>query len=370
MSRALNFGAGPGTLPEPALEAARDELLDLAGSGMSVLEHSHRGKEYGAVHEEATALLRELAAIPESHAIVFLQGGASQQFAQVPLNLLGPGKVGAYVVNGAWGEKAVEEAKGTIGLTGGSVAVAASTGEGGKPKRYVRVPKPDDVVVPEGAAYLHVTSNETIHGVQFHALPAANVPVIADMSSDFLWRPTDLSKVALAYAGAQKNVGPSGLVVAVIAKELVEAGRRDIPKIFQYRTAVENDSLYNTPPTFSVYLVRNVLRWVKELGGLPEIERRNREKAALLYGAIDARPDFYACPVEPASRSVMNVVFRLRDEALEERFASEAKKRHRVVGVKGHRSVGGIRVSLYNAVPVDWVRTLVGFMDEFAREHG
>ncbi len=370
----MNFNAGPAALPLPALERARDELLDFAKSGMSVMEHSHRGKQYEAVHDEAMALLRELARIPDTHEILFVQGGASQLFAQVPMNLVAPGKSADYVVSGAWGEKALSEGKQTAALLGGAVRVAASSGEGeGKEKRYTRVPLRTEVKVDPAAAYLHVTSNETIHGLEYEVDPArpfpdpGKVPMIADMSSDLLWRPLDFSRFGLVYAGAQKNIGPSGIVVVVVSKALVEAGRKDIPKIFQFRTVAENKSLYNTPPTFAIYLVRNVLLWLKELGGLPAMEARNRRKAERLYAAIDRNGSFYRCPVEKQSRSVMNVVFRLPTEADEERFVSEAKARG-MVGLKGHRSVGGIRASIYNAVEPAWVDALASFMDEFAKK--
>jgi phosphoserine aminotransferase len=372
MSRKINFNAGPAALPLPALERARDELLDLAGSGMSVMEHSHRGKEYEAVHDEALALLRELLAVPATHEILFLQGGASTLFAQIPMNLMEKGKAAQHLVTGAWGEKAVGEAKVVAGLLGASVAVQ-STGTGdGKEKSYVRVPAPAEVKVDGGASYLHLTSNETIHGVEFNVEPSrafpstGAVPLVADMSSDFLWRPIDVARFGLIYAGAQKNIGPSGVVVVIVSRELVEKGRKDIPKIFQFRTHAENKSLYNTPPTFGVYMVRNVLAWLKGRGGLAAIEAENRRKAQRLYGAIDAQSQFYRSPVERESRSVMNVVFRLPTEALEEQFVAEAKKRG-MIGLKGHRSVGGIRVSIYNAAPYEWVETLASFMEAFAR---
>ncbi len=372
MARTINFNAGPAALPLPALERAREELLDLGGSGMSVMEHSHRGKEYEAVHDEALSLLRELLAVPDSHEILFLQGGASMLFAQIPMNLVEKGKAAQYLVTGAWGEKAVGEAKVVAALLGGSVA-AQTTGTGdGKEKSYVRVPSPAEVKVDPGASYLHLTSNETIHGIEFNveasrAYPdTGGVPLVADMSSDFLWRPIDVSRFGLVYAGAQKNIGPSGIVVAIVAKALLERGRKDVPKILQFRTHAENRSLYNTPPTFGVYMVRNVLAWLKGLGGLAAMEAQNRRKAARLYGVIDANPAFYRSPVERESRSVMNVVFRLPSEALEEQFVAEARK-HRMVGLKGHRSVGGIRVSTYNAVPFEWVDALAGFMEAFAR---
>ncbi len=373
MARTINFNAGPAALPLPALERARDELLDFAGSGMSVMEHSHRGKEYEAVHDEAMALLRELLAIPATHEVLFLQGGASTLFAQVPMNLLEKGQAAHYVTTGSWGEKAIGEARIVAALLGAQVT-ATSTGTGeGKEKSYVRATRPGEVKVDPAAAYVHLTSNETIHGVEYGVDPArpfpdtGNVPLVADMSSDFLWRKVDVSRFGLVYAGAQKNIGPSGVVVVVARKDLVERGRKDIPKIFQLRTHAENKSLYNTPPTFGVYMMRNVLAWLKAQGGLDAVERVNRRKAARLYGVIDQNAAFYRCPVEKESRSVMNVVFRLPAAADEERFVAEAKKRH-MVGLKGHRSVGGIRVSAYNAVSPEWVEELAGFMEDFARK--
>ncbi len=373
MPRAMNFNAGPAALPLAALERAKAELTDLAGSGMSVMEHSHRGKEYEKVHDEAMALLRELLGLPDSHEVLFLQGGASQLFALVPMNLLGKGATADYVVTGAWGEKALAEARTVAALLGGEVKVACSTGAGeGKDKTYVRVPKPAEVKPTPGAAYLHFTSNETIHGVEFEVDPArpfppsGGAPLVADMSSDFLWRRFDVSRFGLVYAGAQKNIGPSGIVVAVVSKDLVARGRKDIPKIFQLRTHADNRSLYNTPPTFGVYMVRNVLAWIKEQGGLAAIEARNRAKAAKLYAAIDANAAFYRAPVEKESRSVMNVVFRLATPEKEEAFVAEAKKRG-MVGLKGHRSVGGIRVSTYNAVEPAWIDALCELMQELAK---
>jgi phosphoserine aminotransferase len=337
------------------------------------MEHSHRGKEYEKVHDEAIALLRELLAVPDSHEVLFLQGGASQLFAQLPMNLLEPGGVADYVVTGAWGEKAVSEARTVAKLLGGEVKLACSTGTGdGKEKSYVRAPLPSEVSPTPRAAYLHFTSNETIHGVEYEVdakrpfPPSGGAPLVADMSSDFLWRRFDVSRFGLVYAGAQKNIGPSGVVVVVVSKDLVARGRKDIPKIFQLRTAAENKSLYNTPPTFGIYMVRNVLAWLKEQGGLAAMEERNRRKAARLYGAIDANAAFYRCPVERESRSVMNVVFRLPSEQQEEAFVAEAKKRG-MVGLKGHRSVGGIRVSTYNAVEPAWVDALCELMQEFAK---
>jgi phosphoserine aminotransferase len=373
MARLMNFNAGPATLPLPALERAREELLDLGGSGMSVLEHSHRGKEYEAVHGEAIALLRQLAGVPESMHVLFLQGGASMQFAQVPMNLLHPGEGALYAVSGAWGEKALAECKTTAALLGAKAPQAISTGEGaGKEKSYTRGFEGD--LGGAGCAYVHYTTNETIHGVQCGAAPGAKqptaqAPLVADLSSDFLSKPLDTGAFGLVYAGAQKNVGPSGVLVMLVQKALVERGRKDIPKIFQLRTAAENDSLYNTPPTFGIYLMRNTLAWLRDQGGLPAVEKVNEAKAAAVYGAIDQSAGFYRCPVQPAFRSRMNVVFRLGSEALEEEFV-QAARRAGMVGLKGHRSVGGIRASLYNAVPLAWAEALAAFMREFARTRG
>jgi phosphoserine aminotransferase len=366
MTRVINFNPGPAALPLPALERAKNELLDFAGTGMSVMEHSHRGKEYEAVHNEAIHLLRELLGVPSDYDVLFLQGGASMQFAQVPMNFLSPNATADYVVTGVWGEKAVSEAK-----TIGRVHVAASTGTGdGKEKTYARVPQASELVPSPSPAYTHFTSNETIHGVQYFSFPDfGEAPLVCDMSSDFLWRKIDVTSFDLIYAGAQKNIGPSGVTVIVVKKDFVAAGKKDIPKVFQYRTHAENNSLYNTPPTFGIYLVRNVLAWAKDEGGLDAIEKANREKGAILYGAIDASPGFFRCPVAKDSRSVMNVVFRLPSEALEEKFVGEAKKAG-MVGLKGHRSVGGIRVSTYNAVSVAWVRTLGDFMKDFVKKNG
>jgi phosphoserine aminotransferase len=361
--RAINFNAGPAGLPLPALERARDELLDFQGSGMSIMEHSHRGKEYEAVHDEAIALLTRLLGIPDSHQVLFLQGGASHQFAMVPMNFLPKGGSADYIVTGTWGEKALDEAK-----LVGTPRVAATTI--GPDKRYTRIPRQAELELDSKAAYVHITSNNTIFGTQWHAWPEVGaVPLVADMSSDFLWRPTDVSRFALIYAGAQKNLGPSGVTVVLARKDLMARGRKDIPKILRYTTFAENNSLYNTPPTFGIYLTRNVLAWIEQQGGLVAMERRNNEKAELLYGALDRMSGFYRAPVEKAARSTMNIVFRLPTEELDDRFVAEAKKQ-RMVGLKGHRSAGGIRVSAYNAVSPENIRTLVSFMESFAKANG
>ncbi|WP_257458188.1 3-phosphoserine/phosphohydroxythreonine transaminase [Archangium lipolyticum] len=361
--RVINFNPGPAGLPLPALERARDELLDFQGSGMSIMEHSHRGKEYDAVHTETLSLLTELLGIPDTHQVLFLTGGASQQFAQVPMNFLPPGASADYLITGGWSEKAYEEAK-----LVGQARIAATTVL--PDKRYVRVPRSDEVKVDPKAAYVHMTSNNTLFGTQWHTWPeVGDVPLVADMSSDFMWKPTDVSRFAFIYAGAQKNLGPSGVLIAVARKDFIARGRKDIPKIFRYSTHAENNSLYNTPPTLAIYLCRNVLAWVKQVGGLAQLEKWNREKGELLYGALDKHAGFYQAPVERDSRSYMNVVFRLPSEALDDKFVAEAKKAG-MVGLKGHRITGGIRVSTYNAVTVDNVKTLVSFMEEFIRKNG
>jgi len=361
--RAINFNAGPAGLPLPALERARDEFVDFKGSGMSILEHSHRGKEYEGVHDEAIALLTRLLGIPDSHQVLFLQGGASLQFAMVPMNFLTRDGSADYILTGTWSEKALDEAK-----VLGTPRVAATTI--GADKRYTRIPKQAELQLDSKAAYVHITSNNTIFGTQWHAWPeVGSVPMVADMSSDFLWRPTDVSRFGLIYAGAQKNLGPSGVTVVIIRKDFMAKGRKDIPKILRYSTFAENNSLYNTPPTFAIYLMRNVLAWIEEQGGLTGMERRNTEKAEILYGALDRMSGFYRAPVEKSARSTMNVVFRLPTEDLDDRFVAEAKKQ-RMVGLKGHRSAGGIRVSAYNAVSPGDIGTLVTFMESFAKANG
>jgi phosphoserine aminotransferase len=371
MSRALNFNAGPASLPAAALERARAELLDFEGSGMSVMEHSHRGKVYEKVHHEAIDLVSKHLGLSKDWEVLFLQGGASTAFAQLALNFLEQGKTADYVVTVAWGEKAVSEARACASLGAGEVHVAATTQ---KDKGYVRVARQDELALTKGAAYLHCTSNETIHGVEYALdpstpFPKADAPVFVDMSSDILGRRFDPSQFDLIYGGAQKNIGPSGVTIVCLKKDLVAAGRKDLPAIFQYRTHAENQSLFNTPPTFGIYLVRNTLHWLEAEGGVPAIEARNMKKAALIYDVIDGSGGFYRCPVEKASRSIMNVVWRLPTPALEDAFVKGAEA-ERMIGLKGHRSVGGIRASLYNAVELGWVEALASFMTDFAKKNG
>ena len=374
MSRALNFNAGPASLPLAALERARDELLDFEGSGMSIMEHSHRGKVYEKVHHEALGLVSKHLGLSPDWDVLFLQGGASMAFAQLAMNFLEKGRTADYIVTGAWGEKAVSEARACASLGAGEVHVAASTE---KDKGYARVPRQDELELTRGAAYLHCTSNETIHGVEYALDPstpfpgraAADVPLFVDMSSDILGRSVDAAQFDLIYGGAQKNIGPSGVTIVCLKKELVARGRKDLPAIFQYRTHAENQSLFNTPATFGIYLVRNTLMWLESEGGVPAIEARNRKKAGLVYDAIESSGGFYRCPVDKESRSIMNVVWRLPTPELEDAFVKETAALQ-MIGLKGHRSVGGIRASLYNAVELGWVETLASFMKDFAKKKG
>jgi len=369
----MNFNAGPAALPLAALERAREELLDFEASGMSIMEHSHRGKVYEKVHNEATALLAEMLGTPlDTWDVLFVQGGASMAFAQIPMNFLGPNMTADFVVTGAWGEKAVAEARTMKAVGGGEPHIAASTK--GDDKSFVRLPKREELKLTPGAAYVHVTSNETIHGVEWALgpetpFPKVDAPMVVDMSSDILGRRIDASQFDVIYAGAQKNIGPSGVTIVALKKEMTARGRKDIPTILQYRTAAENQSLYNTPPTFGIYLVRNVLSWVKAEGGVAAMEARNRKKAKAIYDAIDASGGFYRCPVEPSCRSIMNVVWRLPTPELEEAFVKEASA-ERMIGLKGHRAVGGIRASIYNAAELSWCEALASFMKDFAKRRG
>ncbi|HTJ83399.1 MAG TPA: 3-phosphoserine/phosphohydroxythreonine transaminase [Polyangiaceae bacterium] len=358
MTRVINFNAGPAGLPLPALERAQREMIDFEGTGMSILEHSHRGKAYEAVHDEAISLLRELLAIPDTYDVLFVQGGASQQFAVVPMNLLPAGKSADYVITGGWSEKALEEAQRL-----GTARAAANTKADGV---FRRIPTQGELELDPAAAYVHVTSNNTLFGTQWATFPEVSTPLVCDMSSDILGRRIDVSKFALIYAGAQKNIGPSGVTVVIVKKDVVASARKDIPVIFRYETAAKNKSLYNTPPTFGIYLMRNVLAYWKEQGGLAAVEARNAKKAKTLYDALDASSDYYVAPVEKGSRSAMNVVFRLPSEELDKKFVKTAELAG-MVGLAGHRSTGGIRASLYNAVSVEDVERLVELMERFRK---
>ncbi len=357
MNRAYNFNAGPSALPFPVLQRAQAELLNFQNTGMSVMELSHRSKEYDAVHNKAKQLLRKLMNIPETHDILFLQGGASLQFSMVPMNLLSNNQVGNYVLTGAWSEKALKEAK-KVGQT----HVAASS----KEANYTYIPSLDQIQLSEHAAYLHITSNNTIFGTQWHAFPDLPIDLIADMSSDILSREINVEQFALIYAGAQKNLGPSGVTVVIIRNDLLEHIPENLPTMLDYRTYTSSNSLYNTPPTFAIYILSLVLEWVEEQGGVKVIEKRNKEKADVLYEAIDGSDGFYSPHAEKESRSLMNVTFTLPNEEVTKKFLVEAKEQG-FVGLAGHRSVGGCRASIYNAVPYEACEALAKFMKEFKK---
>lgn len=364
--RVINFYAGPAGLPLPALERAQKELVNFAGTGMSVMEISHRAKEYDAVHEEALALTRELMGIPSNYKVLFLQGGAHLAFGMIPLNLLRGGRKADYIVTGNWAEKAYKEAK----LVGGeeNVRIAGST----KECKFSRLPKPSEINIHPDSVFVHLTSNNTVEGTQWHNFPeTGGIPYVADMSSDIMWRPFDVSPFGLIYAGAQKNLGPSGVTVVIIREDMLEQCKaQDLPSYLRFKIHAEKNSLYNTPPTFGIYLLRNVLAYNKSIGGLKAIEANNRKKGELLYGCIDQHADFYKPFVtEKADRSLMNVNFFLPTEELTASFVSEAKKNN-MVGLKGYRDIGGIRASTYNAVTVDNVKTLVDFMEHFVKKNG
>ncbi len=358
--RVYNFSAGPAMLPLAVLEEARAELSDWQGSGMSVMEVSHRGAAFVACARAAEADLRELLAVPANYRVLFLQGGATLQFAAIPLNLTAPGARVDYVNTGAWSTKAIAEAGRYC-----SVNVAADARDSG----YFDVPPQASWRRDPGAAYLHYTPNETIGGVEFPFVPDSGaVPLVADMSSTLLSRPVEVSRFGLIYAGAQKNIGPSGLTVVIVREDLLGRARADLPPVLSYQSQAAEGSMLNTPPTFAWYLAGLVFRWLKREGGLAAMAARNRAKAELLYGYIDGS-GFYSNPVQPAVRSWMNVPFRLARPELEKTFAAEAA-REGLANLEGHRSVGGMRASLYNAMPLAGVEALVGFMREFARRHG
>ncbi len=359
MSKVFNFSAGPAILPQEVLVQAQEELLDFQGSGISLLESSHRGAEYIAVQEEAEANLRKLLGISDDYAVLFLQGGATQQFAMVPMNLLGAGQVADYTNSGAWASKAIKEAKCV-----GTVNVAADSAK----TRPTCVPSESDLNLTEGAAYLHLTSNETISGAQWQAFPKTAAPLVVDMSSDILSRPLDVSNFGIVYAGAQKNLGPSGVTIVIIRKDLTENAPETLPPILRYKTHMEADSMLNTPPCFSIYLVMLVTRWLEQQGGVAAMETRNKDKAAKLYQAIDAT-EFYTGTAAIEHRSTMNVTYRLATEDLEAQFIKGATAIG-LKGLKGHRSVGGIRASIYNAFPAEGIDALTEYMAEFEKKNG
>ena len=359
MERIFNFSAGPAILPQEVLAQARDELLNWHGSGMSVMEMSHRGKEYMSIQAEAEADLRELMGIPANYKVMFLQGGASTQFAQVPMNLL-RGKASAdYLNTGEWSKKAIKEAK-----KYGKVNVVASSED----RNFSYAPAQSAWKLDPEAAYVHYTPNETIGGVEIFWTPETGaVPLVADMSSNILSRPVDVSKFGLIYAGAQKNIGPAGVTVVIVREDLLGQTVAGTPTMFDYLTHAENESMYNTPPTYPIYIAGLVFKWLKAKGGLVEMEKQNRAKAKLLYDFIDGSR-FFQSPVAQENRSLMNIPFTLKDAALDEAFLKAAKARG-LVQLKGHRSVGGMRASIYNAMPLEGVQKLVELMGEFEKQH-
>jgi phosphoserine aminotransferase len=365
MPRVHNFGAGPAMLPEPVLQQAAAEMLDWHGSGMSVMEMSHRSPEYESINAGAEAGLRKLLAIPDDYAVIFLQGGASLQFAMVPMNLALPDKPVDMLHTGEWTAKAMGELK-----KGFAHRVANAMEKGGP----IRLPNANEITLSAEASYVHVCSNNTIEGTQWTNFPDTGaVPLVADMSSDIASRKMDVGKFGLIFAGAQKNLGPAGVTVVILRRDLAERAAASVPTILQYRTHIRSKSLYQTPPTFAVYILGLMTEWIAAEGGIAGIEEKNEAKAKLLYDAIDGSGGFYRCPVERESRSRMNVVFRVGalggDEILEKRFADMAAAA-RIVGTPGHRSVGGMRASIYNAVTLEAVKVLVDFMREFKRTQG
>jgi phosphoserine aminotransferase len=360
MTRVYNFSAGPATLPESVLRQAADEMLDWHGSGMSVMEMSHRGKEFISIHAEAESLLRELLGVPSNYKVLFLQGGAIGENAIVPMNLL-RGHAGAdYVNTGEWSKKSIKEAKKYC-----KVNVAASA----EAENFTRVPKQSEWKLDSDAAYVHICSNETIGGVEYHWTPdTGDVPLVADMSSNIMSRPVDVSRYGLIYGGAQKNIGPAGATIVIVRDDLLGKALPITPSAFDYTQQAENDSMFNTPATYSIYIAGLVFKWIKAQGGLAAMEAHNRAKAAILYDYLDSTA-FYSNPVAREDRSLMNVPFKLKDESLDAAFLKGAEARG-MLQLKGHRSVGGMRASVYNAMPIDGVKALVAYMKEFEASHG
>ena len=359
-TRAYNFNAGPSALPLEVLEKAQKEIVNFNNTGMSIMEMSHRSKDYETVHNEAVSRLKTLFSIPENYEVLFLQGGASLQFTMVPINFLKEEQTATYVLTGSWSEKAIKEAK-----FFGNTAEGAST----KENKYRNIPSLEEIQYNTDDAYLHITSNNTIYGTQWKNYPnTGDVPLIADMSSDILSKPVDVSKFGIIYAGAQKNLGPSGVTVVIIRKDLLEKANQNIPTMLKYTTHADSNSLYNTPPTFGIYMLGEVLKWVEAQGGLEAIAKNNEAKAKVIYDVIDESNGFYTGHATPESRSLMNITFRVSDEELEKQFLAEAKEAG-FVGLNGHRSVGGCRASTYNAVPFETCQALANFMVEFQKKH-
>lgn len=358
--RIFNFSAGPAALPEPVLLRAREELLDWQGLGMSVMEVSHRGTHFIEFAAQSEANLRELLEIPDSYRVLFLSGGATLQFASVPLNLTRPGDAADYLVTGNWGKKAVSEARRYV-----DARIVADSGD----TNYTTIPDRQNWQLNEEAAYFHYTPNETVYGVEFSEVPdVGGVPLVADMSSTILSRPLDVSRYGVIYAGAQKNIGPAGIALVIVREDLLGRARKETPGVIDFKTMAESDSMWNTPPTFAWYLSGLVFEWLKEQGGLSAIEAVNRRKAEKLYAAID-ESDFYSNPVDKSCRSLMNVPFTLADPELDKRFLEESFAAG-LANLKGHRMVGGMRASIYNAVPEEAVDALIAFMSEFERRAG
>ncbi|HET9823649.1 MAG TPA: 3-phosphoserine/phosphohydroxythreonine transaminase [Burkholderiaceae bacterium] len=360
MTRVFNFSAGPAALPEPVLRRAAEEMLDWHGSGMSVMEMSHRGKEFIGIARKAQADLRTLLAVPAHYRILFMQGGALGENAIVPMNMLRGRRSIDFVDTGEWSKKSIQEARRYA-----AVNVAASAADTG----YDRVPPRETWRLDPQAAYVHICANETIGGVEYHFTPdVGDVPLVADMSSNLLSRPIDVSKYGLIYGGAQKNIGPAGLTIVIVREDLLGQALPVTPSAFDYKTVADNDSMYNTPPTYAIYIAGLVFEWILARGGLSAMQAHNERKAAVLYDYLD-RTAFYRSPVQRPDRSLMNVPFKLRDESLDAAFLHGAEARG-LVQLKGHRSVGGMRASIYNAMPIEGVQALVGYMQEFEREHG
>ena len=360
MTRVFNFSAGPAALPESVLRTAADEMLDWHGSGMSVMEMSHRGKEYISIQAEAESLLRELLAVPADYKVLFMQGGAIGENAIVPMNMLRGRASADYVNTGEWSKKSIKEAKKYA-----KVNVVATS----EASKFTEIPKRETWQLDPDAAYVHICANETIGGVEYHWTPdTGDVPLVADMSSNIMSRPVDVAKYGLIYGGAQKNIGPAGLTIVIVRADLLGGALPITPSAFNYAEQAENDSMLNTPPTYAVYIAGLVFHWIKSRGGLEAMAAHNRAKAALLYDYLDAT-SFYTSPVARADRSLMNVPFKLHDAALDEAFLKGAKERQ-MLQLKGHRSVGGMRASIYNAMPIEGVQTLVAYMKEFEASHG
>lgn len=359
MARVFNFNAGPAALPVPVLEKAQAEMLECGSSGMSVMEQSHRSKDFAAIIEAAEANVRKLMGVSDDYAVLFMQGGASLQFAMIPMNFRAAGKSADYVHTGSWSSKAIKEAKVT-----GAVNVVWD----GKEESYMRAPKQAELNLSADAEYVHICSNETIGGIRYSVFPKTTAPLIADMSSEIMSRAIDVNQFGMIYAGAQKNLGPSGLALVIIRKDLIERCPETVNVFLRYKTHAEEKSLYNTPNTWGIYILKLVTDWVDSLGGIPGVQAINEKKAGTLYSVLDSS-DFWRAPADMESRSIMNVVWRLPSEELEEQFVAEAKKAG-MIGLKGHRSVGGLRASIYNAVGQDAIDALVAFMREFEKKSG